>query len=162
MLSISPIMQQVPIRSIEALRSPYPLVNRTRLLTVGFQQIGITANASSCVHSKLTGQATPSLAASSQVCAHTHQRSPAFNPGKLNWGAGVIKSLPFERANWRKSSVTMQHTTCEPRSLASVLQQPSRNHPVIGSVEHGWSSVPLTFTLSCMELPQLTMGSSLD
>ena len=120
--------------------------------------MGTIAKASSCVLSKFTGQATPALAASNQVWAHTHQQSPGLSPGNPYCGTGVIKSLPCDLANNRKSSVKVQHTTCEPRSLASVLQHPSRYHPVIGSVEHGWSSVPLTLTLGCMLLRPISLS----
>ena len=40
--------------------------------------------------------------------------------------------------------------------IPSVLQHPSRNHPVNGSDEHFCNSVPLTLIESCiMPLPQL-------
>ncbi len=104
-------------------------------------------NASSWVASKLTGHATPLLTASSQVLAHTHQRSPGFKPGKLNCGAGVIRSFPFDLAKFRNASVTIEHTTWRPRSLLSVLQHPSLYQPVNGSMEHSCNALPRTFTL---------------
>ena len=112
--------------------------------------MGMIASASSCVHSREIGQATPSSVASIHVCAQTHQRSPGTRPGKLCWGAGVMRSFPCERANSRKSSVKMQQTTWRPRSWLSVLQQPSRCQPVSGSIEQGSSSVPRTLMLGCM------------
>ena len=54
-------------------------------------------------------------------------------------------------ANWRKSSVKTQQTVWEPRSLSSVLQQPSLYHPVRGSSEQDSSLVPKTLTLGCMK-----------
>ena len=68
----------------------------------------------------------------------------------------MIRSLPCDLANCRKSSVRIAQTVCEPPSRESVLHQPSLNHPVSGSVEHFCNSVPLTFIESCITLlPQL-------
>ena len=41
----------------------------------------------------------------------------AFRPG-----AGVLKSLPTDLENSRKSSVTCTHTVCRPKSCSPVLQ----------------------------------------
>ena len=115
---------------------------------------GITSNARRCVASKSTGQACPEFTAASHVRAQTHHESPAFNPGKLNRGAGVTKSLPCSFAKLRNVSLTTQHTVCEPRSLSSVLQHPSLYQPVKGSVEQEVSSVPRTLMLGCMMRPE--------
>lgn len=97
------------------------------------------------VASRSTGQAIPWFSASSHVLAHTHQESPGFSPGKLNWGIGVIKLLPCILANSRNSSVTIQQTVWEPLSISSVLQRPSLFQPVIGLHEHSPISWPRTF-----------------
>ncbi len=110
-------------------------------------------SASSWVASKSTGHPIPALTAASQVRAQTHHESPAFNPGKEKCGAGVMRSLPCCRAYSRKSSLTTQHTVCEPRSFSSVLQHPSRYQPVFGSFEHVCNSVPSTFIDGCMCVP---------
>ena len=60
---------------------------------------GIMSRARWCVASKSTGQPMPAFTANNQVRAQTHQESPAFNPGKLNRGAGVMRSLPMSFAN---------------------------------------------------------------
>ena len=73
-----------------------------------------------------------------------------FQAGKAVPRSGVIRSLPCCLANSRKSSVKIQHTTCRPRSRSSVLQQPSRYHPVKGSEEQVSSSPPRTLMLGCM------------
>ena len=106
---------------------------------------GIISRALILVASKSTGHALPWLRASSHVLAHTHQESPGFKPGKLNCGAGVIRSFPFERANSRKSGVTIQQTVCDPLSISSVFQLPSLYQPVIGLQEHSPMSCPRTF-----------------
>ena len=49
-----------------------------------------------------------------------------FRPAKRHSGRGVLRSLPRLAENARKSAVTRAHTTCNPLSCASVLQQPSR------------------------------------
>ena len=102
------------------------------------------------VDSKSIGQAVPALIASNHVRAQTHHESPGLRPGNPCWGMGVIRSFPFERANWRNSSVTTQQTVWEPRSLGSVLHFPSRYHPVIGSHEHVSNGPPSTLRLSSM------------
>ena len=64
-----------------------------------------------------------------------------------------MRSLPFDLAKLRKPSVTIQHTTCKPRSLLSVLQQPSRYQPVSGSFEHSCNSLPKTLILGFIFTP---------
>ena len=107
------------------------------------------------------GHANPLLTASSHVRAHTHHESPGFSPGKPWFVIGVIKSFPFERAKLRKSSVTTQHTVCDPRSLESVLHLPSRYQPVIGSQEQVSSGFPRTFKLASMMCSIRPLASSL-
>jgi len=112
---------------------------------------GMMSSARSCVASKSTGHALPAFTANSHVRAHTHHEFPGFKPGKLNRGAGVMRSLPISFAKRRKSSFNTQQTVCEPWSFSSVLQQPSLYQPVNGSREQGSRFVPRTFTLGCME-----------
>ena len=69
-----------------------------------------------------------------------------------------MRSLPFDLAKLRNPSVTIQHTTCKPRSLLSVLQQPSRYQPVSGSFEHSWSSLPNTLTLGFIIAPNVVVS----
>ena len=99
---------------------------------------------SSWVAESITGQATPSSAASFHVWAQTHHLSPGERPGNPCSDIGVIRSLPWERANSRNPLETMQQTVCKPRSLRSVLQQPSLYHPVRGSAEQVCNSPPRT------------------
>ena len=107
------------------------------------------------------GHAVPLLTASSHVRAQTHHESPGFSPGKPWFVIGVIRSFPFERAKLRKSSVTTQHTVCEPRSLGSVLHFPSLYQPVIGSQEHVSSGSPSTLRLASMLRTCCPLASSL-
>ena len=53
----------------------------------------------------------------------------------------------------RSTSETTAHTVCEPRSRPSVLQQPSRNHPVKGSWEQLRSGRPSTLRDAIMARP---------
>ena len=103
------------------------------------------------VLSKFTGQATPALAASNQVWAHTPAIARLEAWESILWNR-CHQIVTLRLGEQQEIFGQVQHTTCEPRSLASVLQHPSRYQPVIGSVEHGWSSVPLTLTLGCMLL----------
>jgi hypothetical protein len=104
------------------------------------------------IHSRLrawvaastTGGATPARCACTHRLAHRHQRSPGRSPGKPNSGRGVTRSLPTPVLNRRNSAVTTAQTVCTPASSASVLQQPSRWNPVIGSVPQLCSSPPRT------------------
>ena len=104
-----------------------------------------TSSASSCVAANTTGGATPAKNASSQRETHRHQRSPAFNPGKLNSGRGVIKSLPSERLNIRNAVVTCAQTVCDARSAGPLLHEPSRRYPVGGVMRQLCSGPPKTF-----------------
>ena len=66
------------------------------------------------------------LVGAGPVVAVTHQRSPGTRPGKLNWGIGVVRSLPMLRWCSRNSAVTTAQTVWLPEVLRTVLQQPSR------------------------------------
>jgi len=98
--------------------------------------------ADSWVDSSTTWGAMSESWASTHLERQRHQRSPSFRPE--NPDIGVLRSLPAPFENARKTSVMTTHTTCRPKSRLSVLQQPSRSHPVIGSVEHGSSLPPRT------------------
>ena len=78
----------------------------------------------------------PASTALAYQLAHTHQPSPAFNPGNPNSGWGVIKSFPASLHHSKNSVVTFAQTVWTPWSFSSVLQQPSLCHPVKGSLEH--------------------------
>ena len=86
--------------------------------------------------------------ASTHLERQRHQRSPSFRPE--NPGMEVLRSLPAPFENARKTSVMTTQATCRPKSRLSVLQQPSRSQPVIGSIEHGSSLFPRTFIDSSM------------
>ena len=76
---------------------------------------------------------------------HKHHWSPGTRPGNWYSGLGVMRSLPFSRLNCKNGLVTIAQTRCLPRSLSSVLQQPSRKKPVRGSKEQGTRGSPRTF-----------------
>ena len=76
----------------------------------------------------------------------------------MKHGAFDYVLKPFDLAKLRKPSVTIQHTTCKPRSLLSVLQQPSRYQPVSGSFEHSCSSLPNTLTLGFIFPPNVVVS----
>jgi len=54
------------------------------------------------VASSITAGALPASADSSHLLAHKHHLSPAFRPGKLNSGLGVVRSFPFSFENCKK------------------------------------------------------------
>ena len=97
-----------------------------------------------CVASRSTGGAQPSSSACFHLFAQRHHLSPGFRPGNRISGLGVVRSLPALALNVRNASSTTTHTVWVPRSLESVLQQPSLNHPVSGSSLQVFKVVPRT------------------
>ena len=93
----------------------------------------------------MTCGAKPAACASCQRSRQRHHLSPAFNPGKLYSGRGVDRSFPENFENLRNSSVITAQTKWRPLSADCVSQHPSRNQPVIGSVEQLCKIVPSTF-----------------
>jgi hypothetical protein len=77
--------------------------------------------------------------------AHTHQRSPGFNPGNSYSGRGVDRSFPAIRLNSRNSAVTWAQTAWQPKSASCPSQLPDRVNPVSGSTEQIFKAVPKTF-----------------
>ena len=107
--------------------------------------IGMILSVLMWVDAKNTGGATLASKASLQRLAQRHHRSPSFNPGKSHSGFGVVRSLPFDRENSRKSAVINAQTVCMPISCSTVWQNPSRKKPVAVCRQHGFNGLPKTF-----------------
>jgi hypothetical protein len=88
-----------------------------------------------------------------QRAAHKHQRSPGFRPGKPISGTGVLRSLPRDLLNASISSVISAHIIWAPTSSGPVSQQPVRQNPLVGRMEHVSSFSPRTFRSSGMVRP---------
>ncbi len=118
---------------------------------------GTVLSALICVLSSLICGAQSAASASAQRLIHKHHWSPETSPGNWNSGRGVMRSFPLSRLNCRNGLETIAQTRCLPRSLSSVLQQPSRKKPVKGSKEQGTRGSPSTFRAT--SLVMATFGS---
>jgi hypothetical protein len=89
-----------------------------------------------------------------QRATHKHQRSPGFRPEKTISGTGVLRSLPRDLLNASSSPVISAHIIWAPNSSGPVSQQPVRQNPLVGRMEHVSSFSPRTFDPSAWSDPR--------